>query len=261
MDMDTLVLSNEVEQIFPVLSAGVDLTAAFERCALPDPRNDPGGPFRSSNATAPRVRLHGSERVKVGRTPLLHGWELHTGVVGFTDSTRVAAHANATLLRVFSAAAELRRYSSFEQQAETIALAHSSIRWMPLPPNFAIRYNTVTAAHQLPRGESAEGRMNPAPTIHPTYPPRPLVTAKQHAPSTHAVSEPDSLCVSLRSFDPIGANPIWSQLSFTTNTSGIGTRPESLPSTCGRTRPERHTRRILGGDVRSFPTASTQSTG
>lgn len=134
LDMDTLVLSDEIEQIFPVLSAGFDLTAVFECCAFPDPHHDP--------------RYSGAHRTP--RTPLLHGWEMHTGVVGYTDTAHMVEHANASI-RIWGASGQIRGYSSFEQQAETLALARSSLRWLPLPATFAVRRYTVTAAHQLPR--------------------------------------------------------------------------------------------------------------
>ena len=45
----------------------------------------------------------------------------------------------------------MQRYSSVEQQAETIALTMSTVRWMPLPPTFAIRSYSANAWRQLPR--------------------------------------------------------------------------------------------------------------
>ena len=132
LDFDTLILSNEIEQIFHVLSSGFDLTTAMECCAIPD--------------KIPRT----PHMLEVMRVPLVHGWEMHTGVVGFTRAPAVSEHASIALA-IWRNSSRIRRYSSYEQQAETMALTLSTVRWLPLPPTFAIRSYSATAWRQLPR--------------------------------------------------------------------------------------------------------------
>jgi hypothetical protein len=122
MDSDTVAVSSEIERIFDVLLKGFDLTGAFECCAR-------------------------TWDWKVAEDALFHGWELQTGVLGFKRNANVADHAGKAMDLFIETG---RKYTSAEQQAETLALSQSQVRFMPLPPAFNVRGPTTKGYRNMP---------------------------------------------------------------------------------------------------------------
>mmetsp|Transcript_127815 Transcript_127815/g.409318 ORF Transcript_127815/g.409318 Transcript_127815/m.409318 type:complete len:516 (-) Transcript_127815:406-1953(-) len=121
MDMDTLILAPHVEEVFAVLRRGFHLAAAFECCAKGD----------------------------LAESTLLHGWEMQTGVLGFSKTEKVKAHAKKAI-EIYMNSVEGMHLSSGEQNAETQALAETSVRFFLLPPGFNMRFQTVSGFTDIP---------------------------------------------------------------------------------------------------------------
>jgi len=121
MDMDTLIVAPNVEEVFAVLRRGFQLASAFECCAKGD----------------------------LAESTLLHGWEMQTGVLGFSKTEQVKAHAKKAI-EIYMNSVEGMRLSSGEQNAETQALVETSVRFFPLPPGFNMRPQTVFAFRDVP---------------------------------------------------------------------------------------------------------------
>eukprot|EP00930_Biecheleria_cincta_P057924 TRINITY_DN43786_c0_g1_i1.p1 TRINITY_DN43786_c0_g1~~TRINITY_DN43786_c0_g1_i1.p1 ORF type:complete len:297 (+),score=65.63 TRINITY_DN43786_c0_g1_i1:102-992(+) len=111
MQMDAYIVGPSLENIFDVLDQGFDITAAMECCA------------------------HSRQSESLATGALAQGWEMQTGVLGFVMNDAVKDHALRSE-KIFTEKVGPLEYASAEQSAETLALAKSSVRFYPLPPNF-----------------------------------------------------------------------------------------------------------------------------
>lgn len=126
MQMDAYVVGPSLENIFEVLDQGFDITTAMDCCA----------------------HTRQSESLSTGA--LAKGWEMQTGVLGFVMNAAVKDHALRSQ-KIFTEKIGPLGYTSVEQSAETLALAKSSVRFYPLPPNFNLeRDSTLKFQAMLP---------------------------------------------------------------------------------------------------------------
>lgn len=111
IEMDAYVVGPSLENIFDVLDQGFDITTAMDCCA------------------------HTRQSKSLAAGALAQGWEMQTGVLGFVMNDAVKDHALRSQ-NIFTEKIGPLQYASEEQSAETLALAKSSVRFYPLPPNF-----------------------------------------------------------------------------------------------------------------------------
>mmetsp|Transcript_87355 Transcript_87355/g.178123 ORF Transcript_87355/g.178123 Transcript_87355/m.178123 type:complete len:298 (+) Transcript_87355:1-894(+) len=124
MDFDTIVVSPEIETVFDVLQKGFDLTSAYECCAM-------------------------HKNGHLADDALVHGWEMQTGLIGYTDAPVVSKHAQKAI-DIYVESVRSKGYSSAEQNAETQALAEIDVHFFTLPPNFNMRSPTVKGFRKMP---------------------------------------------------------------------------------------------------------------
>lgn len=117
---DTLTLGSDIEQIFDALGQGFELASAMECCSL----------------------VWGASRRASDN--LFGGWVMQTGVLGFKKCSRVKEHASHAIGLYMDQTAQGKAFSDAEQPSETLALAKSGVRFVPLPPTFNFRRHTST---------------------------------------------------------------------------------------------------------------------
>ena len=120
LDGDTFVRSARVEMLFDALEH-FELAAAFECCRVD----------------------WGSAHLPYDKAGFFRGWEMQTGVMAQRRSPAVADFWR-TAAAIYSSRREMwAKRSSAEQGAATLALAQSSVRFLPLPPAFNARPFTM----------------------------------------------------------------------------------------------------------------------
>lgn len=123
MDADTYVVSSDVEIVFSALEQGYELAAAFECCA----------------------KGHGASG------ELFSGWEMQTGMIGYTNCPAVRSHAEEAMRLAVIGETHHPTYTSGEQTYETQALKSDAgrVRFFPLPPNYNVKKQTTTGYRSM----------------------------------------------------------------------------------------------------------------